>query len=209
MIPKRVRFAISRILLPRRVTEKLSLHWKTAGIAWEHTRAFLIENANEGYIRINLKGREPQGIVEPGVEYKELCEDLYQTVKDMINPANGKQAAHTVYKTDDIYQGPCRSHMPDIIINWNEAAQITTALLTEKYGLVRSNGPAYALTPYYTGNHRPNAFTLAIGPDIPPGAVLNDASILDLAPTILTSVGIEAPDYMHGKILGEAKPEGA
>ena len=53
-------------------------------------------------------------------EYKELCEEIYQTVKGMINPANGKLAAHTVYKTDDIYQGPCRSHMPDIIINWND-----------------------------------------------------------------------------------------
>ena len=64
---------------------------------------------------------------------------LYQTVKGMINPANGQRAVHTVYKTDDIYQGPCRSHMPDIIINWNDDAQITTELLTEKYGLVRSN----------------------------------------------------------------------
>ena len=203
MIPKRVRFAISRMLLPRHVNEKLSLRWKTAGIAWEHTRAFLIENANEGYIRINLKGREPQGIVEPGAEYKALCEELYQTVKDMINPANGQRAALTVYKTDDIYQGPCRSHMPDIIINWHDAAQITTALLTQKYGLVRSNAPGYAMTPYYTGNHRPNAFTFAIGPDMPPQAVCADASILDLAPTILTSLGIEPPDYMHGKVLGE------
>ena len=82
-------------------------------------------------------------------------------------------------------------------------AQITTALLTEKYGLVRSNEPGYALMPYYTGNHRPNAFTLAIGPDMPPRAVLDDANILDLAPTILTSLGIAPPDYMHGKMLGE------
>jgi predicted AlkP superfamily phosphohydrolase/phosphomutase len=208
MIPPQVRFAISRMLLPRHVNEKLSLRWKTAGIAWEHTRAFLIENANEGYIRINLKGREPQGIVEPGAEYKELCEELYQTVKDMINPANSQRAAHTVYKTDDIYQGPCRSHMPDIIINWNDAAQITTALLTQKYGMVRSTAPGYALTPYYTGNHRPNAFTCAIGPDMPPQAVRANASILDLAPTILTSLGIEPPDYMHGKVLGELHGHG-
>jgi predicted AlkP superfamily phosphohydrolase/phosphomutase len=209
MIPKRVRFAITRMLLPRHVTEKLSLHWKTAGITWEHTRAFLIENANEGYIRINLKGREPQGIVEPGAEYKELCEELYQTVKNMSNPANGQRAAHTVYKTDDIYQGPCRSHMPDIIINWHDAAQITTALLTEKYGLVRSNEPGYAMMPYYTGNHRPNAFTIAIGPEMPPQVVCAGASILDLAPTILTSLGLEPPDYMHGKVFGEAKLEGS
>src|SRR5262249_46789714 len=132
MIPKSFRVAVSRALLPRSVNEKLSLRWKTAGISWQHTRAFLIENANEGYIRINLKGREPQGIVERGKEYEDLCEELYQTVKSASNPTNGKLAAHTAYKTDDIYHGPCRSHMPDIIINWNDEAKVTTELLTKK-----------------------------------------------------------------------------
>jgi predicted dehydrogenase/predicted AlkP superfamily phosphohydrolase/phosphomutase len=201
MIPKPFRAAVSRALLPRSVNEKLSLHWKTANTSWPHTRAFLIENANEGYIRINLKGREPQGIVEPGKEFEDLCEELYQTVKSAVNPANGKRAAQTVYKTDDIYAGPCRCHMPDIIINWNDDAKITTELLTENYGLARSSQPAHALTPYYTGNHRPNAFALAKGPEVPQGNVIVGTSILDLAPTILSFFGITPPDYMGGKVL--------
>ena len=205
MIPKSFRVAVSRALLPRSVNEKLSLRWKTAGISWQHTRAFLIENANEGYIRINLKGREPQGIVEPGKEYEELCEDLYQTVKNAINPANGKLAAHTVYKTDDIYDGPCRGHMPDVIVNWNDDAKVTTELLTEKYGLARSAQPGYALTPYYTGNHRPTAFAVAVGPDIARGNILDGTSILDLAPTILSHFGITPPDYMGGQALTQLR----
>jgi len=202
-IPKSWRVAVSRTVLPRRVNEKLSLRWKTAGIAWEHTRAFLIENANEGYIRINLQGREPQGIVAPGVEYDALCEELYQTIKGLINPANGKPAALTVYKTDDLYQGPCRSHMPDIIVNWNDDARISTQLLTEKYGVARSPEPGYGLAPYYTGNHRPHAFSVAVGPGIASGAVLHGASILDLAPTLLSHFDIGLPDYMHGRVLPE------
>jgi predicted AlkP superfamily phosphohydrolase/phosphomutase len=201
LIPKSFRAAVSRALIPRSVKEKLSLHWKTAGIAWQHSRAFLIDNANEGYIRINLKGREPQGIVEPGREYEDLCEEIYQTVKSATNPANGKRAAHMVHKTDDIYDGPCRSHMPDIIINWNDDARLTTELLTKKYGLARSAHPGYAITPYYTGNHRPNAFTIALGPEIPAGRILNRTSILDLAPTILTCLGLKPPEYMEGKVL--------
>ncbi|MDH3598444.1 MAG: hypothetical protein OEU26_02255, partial [Candidatus Tectomicrobia bacterium] len=203
LIPKSWRVAVSRTVLPRRVNEKLSLRWKTAGIAWEHTRAFLIENANEGYIRINLQGREPQGIVAPGAEYDTLCEELYQTIKGMTNPANGKPAALTVYKTDDVYQGPCRSHMPDIIVNWNDDAQISTQLLTENYGVARSPEPGYGLAPYYTGNHRPNAFSVAVGPGIASGAVLQGASIMDLAPTILSHFDIDLPAYMHGRVLPE------
>ncbi len=203
MVPKPVRVAISRTLLPRSINEKLSLHWKTADISWEHTQAFLIENANEGFIRINLKGREPHGTVSPGAEYEALCDKLYEALKGMTNPANGLPAAEKVYKTDDIYSGPCRSHMPDLIVTWNEAAQLTTEILTEQYGVVSRPEAAYQVSPYYTGNHRPNAFTVAVGPGIAPGTRLEGASIMDLAPSILSHFNIEPPDYMQGRVLGE------
>ena len=203
LIPSSVRTVISRTLLPRRVKEKLSLRWLTTGIVWDQTRAFLISNANEGYVRINLKGREPQGLVEPGEEYVNLCEQIYRMAQSLTNPATGKPAVRAVYKADDIYHGPCRSHMPDIIINWDDTARVTTDLLVGKYGLAHSNAPGFALDPYYTGNHRPNAFMLAIGPDIPQGAVIEGAGILDLAPTILTYFGIEPPEYLDGKALSE------
>jgi predicted AlkP superfamily phosphohydrolase/phosphomutase len=201
MIPEHLRIAVTKMLLPRSVQEKLSLRWKTAGISWSKTRAFLIENANEGYIRINLKGREPEGTVEPGKEYEDLCEEIYRTIKIATNPANGALAAHTVYKTDDTYKGPCRSHMPDIIINWNDDAKVTTDLLTTKYGVAHNTEPGCALPPYYTGNHRPNAFMISMGPDICQGAVCEGAHILDLAPTILDQFGIKPPDYQDGKVL--------
>jgi predicted AlkP superfamily phosphohydrolase/phosphomutase len=201
MIPKPVRAAVSRAILPRAVNERLSLRWKTAGIVWEHTRAFLIENANEGYIRVNLQGREPLGTVAPGKEYEDLCADIVHTVQHMINPGTGQRAALSVYKTDDIFAGPCRSHMPDIIVQWNEEARVTTALLTEKYGLVCSAHPGCALPPYYSGNHRPHAFSLVVGPDIPRGERLEGAHILDLAPTLLSRFGITPPVYMDGKAL--------
>jgi len=203
MIPERLRIAVTQTLLPRPVQEKLSLRWKTAGISWNQTRAFLIENSNEGYIRINLKGREPQGSVEPGKEYEDLCEEIYRTVKTMT--ANGALAARAVYKTDDIFHGPCRSHMPDIIINWNDDARISTELLTAKYGVARSKEPEWAVPPYYTGNHRPNAFMISLGPGIFPGAICEGTSILDLAPTILDQFGINPPDYMDGRVLSELR----
>lgn len=201
MVPERVRIAVSCHLLPRQLREKLSLRWKTAGIAWNRTRAFLIENANEGYIRINLKGREPEGIVAPGHDYERVRDEITRTARTMTNPANGRPAALGVHKTDDLYRGPCRDAMPDVIINWNDEARVTTELLTETYGMARSEVPGCALAPYYTGNHRPDAFMIAVGPGVAPGAAIEAASILDLAPTILASFGIERPAYMDGKVL--------
>ena len=203
LVPKSLRVAISRTLLPRSVNEKLSLRWKTANIAWNRTRAFIIENANEGFIRINLKGREPEGVVEPGEEYERLRETLYSTAQDLVNPANGKPAAHAVYKPQEMYQGPCRAQMPDVVIAWNLEAKITKDLAAGSCGQVHSQYAPYQLIPYYTGNHKPNAFAAMVGPGIARGQALAGASILDIAPTILARFGIERPDHMDGRVVTE------
>lgn len=203
LVPKSARVAISRTLLPRSVNERLSMRWKTAGIAWDRTRAFTIENANEGYIRINLEGREPQGRVGPGDEYGQLCDLLHATAADLTNPANGRRAAHAVYRTDDIFRGPCRSHMPDVIVVWDPEALVTTELSSERTGVVRGEQPGFATTPYYTGNHRPNAFAALAGPGVPRGRTLEGASILDLAPSILRYFGVDPPAHMDGRVLDE------
>ena len=203
MIPRSMRAAISRTLLPRRLNERLSLRWKTAGIDWRRTRAYTIENANEGYIRVNLAGREPQGTVAASADYEALCDEICRTAAEMIDPATGALAAQAVRKIDDLYRGPCRVLMPDVVINWNHDARITTELSTPTYGVARHLLPGHAVAPFYTGNHRPNAFALAVGPGIPGGATLEGAHILDLAPTLLDHFGLEIPPHMTGRPLRE------
>jgi len=207
MIPQNVRTAVSQTFFSHSMKEKLALKWLTAGIVWEKTRAFLISNANEGYIRINLKGREPQGIVEPGEEYRKLVEELYQVALALAGPATGKPAAHTVYKTDEIFKGPCRSHLPDIIINWDPEAKVTNELLAGKLGRIKTKEPGYGVVPFYVGNHRPNAFAIVTGPDVPKGECLEGNHILDLTPTILSLLGLETPAYMDGKVLDQLRRE--
>ena len=89
-------------LLPRAVNEQLSLRWRTAAINWASTRAFVIENANEGFIRFNLHGREPEGVVQPGEVCGGLRAHLADTAATLINPATGRLAVHRVFKADDI-----------------------------------------------------------------------------------------------------------
>ena len=205
LVPKSVRALISKHVLPRSVNERLSMHWKTADISWARTRAFVIENANEGYVRVNLKGREPEGVVEGQAEYDAICESLLDAARSMTNPANGRLAAAHVHKTVDLYSGPCTGNFPDVIIDWDPQAKVTTSLATSRCGVVASDHAGYEVTPYYTGNHRGNAFVVAQGRSVPAGSVLENASILDLAPTILAHFGVAVPQHMDGKILESLK----
>ena len=60
LVPVGLRRAVSRCLPPG-IQHRLSMKWANADIDWERTNAFCIPNANEGYVRINLAGREPRG----------------------------------------------------------------------------------------------------------------------------------------------------
>jgi predicted AlkP superfamily phosphohydrolase/phosphomutase len=205
MVPKQFRAFVSKHLLPRSVNERLSMHWKTADMHWPSTRAFIIENANEGYIRVNLQGREPEGVVEGQPAYDAICDTLLETARGMTNPDNGRRAAAHVHKTVDLYSGPCAGNFPDIIIDWDPTARVTTKLVTPGHGIVASDEPGCGVSPFYTGNHRGNAFLVAQGPTVTAGGVLEGASILDLAPTILAHFGIGAPLHMDGKVLDRLK----
>jgi predicted AlkP superfamily phosphohydrolase/phosphomutase len=205
MVPQRLRMAVSDALLSRRMKERLSLRWKTAGIAWPKTRAFVIENANEGYIRINRSGREPLGSVADGAEYRQVLDALYRAAASMVNPMTGRRAAAAAIKTDDLCHGPKRQDMPDLVITWDVDARVTTELEVEQHGLIRRSVAGCESAPYYTGNHVPHAFALAAGPGVPAGAVHTGRSVLDLTPTILREFGIDAPPYMTGSVLHELR----
>lgn len=199
LVPKSFRAMVSKYILPRSINERLSLHWKTADIDWASTRAFLIDNANEGFVRVNLKNREPEGIVEPD-EYHDICRSIGDVAESMINPENGMPVASEVHKTVDLYSGPCVVNMPDIIVNWDPDAKVTTRVEVPGLGTIESPNAGYEVTPYYTGNHRGNAFIIASGRGIEPTSELDNGSILDLAPTILNHFGIAVPDYMDGTV---------
>jgi predicted dehydrogenase/predicted AlkP superfamily phosphohydrolase/phosphomutase len=202
MVPQSLRTAVSQRFFSHSMKEKLALKWLTAGIAWDRTRAFLISNANEGFVRINLQGREPQGIVQPGDEYATVLEEICQVIKTMTSPA-GIPVAQSVHKTDKIFEGPRRNQMPDLIVNWNPEARVTDQLLTEKFGPIRSREPGYGIVPFYVGNHRPNAFAIVAGPGVSEGESLRGGHTLDLTPTLLSLFEVRPPEYMDGKVLSE------
>lgn len=198
-IPLAWREAVT-LRMPRGLHYRLSMKWVNAGVDWERTKAFLVPNANEGYIRINLKGREPLGAVAGEGEYRELLARIGAAIEELVNPVNGVKAA-SVAAVDGLFPGERRADLPDLIVAWNPEAGLLSALASDRIGTV-SGPPGCAVAPYYLGNHRPNAFVIGAGAGIRPG-VMRGGHMVDLAPTILALLGVERPAHMDG----EAWPE--
>ena len=196
-IPLSVRHAISRCL-PHQLHYRMSMGWVNSGIDWQRSQAFCIPNANEAYVRVNLRGREPQGSVASRATYESLISDLERELATLVNPANGRVAVHDVIDTDRVFPGPLRDNLPDLVVTWAPEAQVQGELRSDRAGLVTGRA-GFETAPYYSGNHRPNAFVLGRGPLLPRGATLAEAHIVDLAPTILEALGVEPPSHMDGR----------
>lgn len=198
-IPSEVRMGVSR-LLPETVRLRLWRQGSKLPVEWSSTRAYFIPNECQGHIRINVKGRDPSGCVSPGVEYDRVCEELTDKLLELEAPQTKTPAVQGVVRTDTIFAGAKRSHLPDLILIWNEQAKVTTELYSKSCGLLTKPHAARDLSPYYVGNHKSPGFVLCKGPQMRSGSLMNKRHIVDFTPTILNMFGIAPSGSMTGRI---------
>jgi predicted AlkP superfamily phosphohydrolase/phosphomutase len=67
-------------------------------IDWTKTKAAVQRSC---HVYINLKGRDPQGIVEPGEEYEEVREAVIRAFYDYTDPETGKKPITLALKRED------------------------------------------------------------------------------------------------------------
>jgi predicted AlkP superfamily phosphohydrolase/phosphomutase len=205
LIPPGLRRAVSRCLPPG-MQHQLSMKWVNAGIDWQRSRAFCIPNANEAFVRLNLAGREPRGIVERGAERALLLERLGAELAALSNPATGLAGAEEVLKVQELFAGPRHDDLPDLVVTWNARARVQGELESPACGRIALQA-GHATAPFYSGNHRPAAFALARGPGVRPGAALASGHLVDVAPTVAALLGREPAAHWEGRPWSELAGE--
>ncbi len=181
-------------------------------IDWPHTAAYAMEvRAN---VFINLKGREPEGTVEPGQEYEELRDTIIAKLHEWRDASDGEKVVERVYKREELFHGPRFERTPDLLIEFHRPNGYGYSL---RPGILSKRGQAIEIVSdeELTKSLRPNAkhnlngICLLHGPEIVAGTQLQSARIVDLAPTILYLLGEPVPDDMDGRVLTEALSEAA
>ncbi|MFN3477142.1 MAG: alkaline phosphatase family protein, partial [Candidatus Methylomirabilales bacterium] len=85
-------------------------------VDWGRTRAYSV---GCGKIYVNLRGREGQGIVEPGAEYEALRDELRARLKAWRDPKTGDPVVHHVYRAEEAHWGEYLAAAPDLIVGLN------------------------------------------------------------------------------------------
>lgn len=170
---------------------------------WSQTKAYSDGIRDE--IWINVKGREPYGIVEPGREYDRTCEILIEKLLEVQDSRTGKPVVKKVLKKNEIYWGEFVSKAPDITIIWN-SDQIISGLKSPE---ISSNLPPRKkkANSLISGGHREEGILIMAGPGIKKGTFISSADIYDIAPTLLYLLNIPIPDDMDGHVITKALEE--
>ncbi len=169
---------------------------------WPATQAITLVADLQGYIRINLRGREAAGIVELGEEYNQLCTIIAEGLSTFVDADTGKPIVESVIRTDQQFKGGRRlNNLPDLIIRWDDSpAANHREIQSARYGSIPWPLPNRHPTGR-SGNHRGEGFLLAIGDGIQPDSRLENAHILDLAPTVCALLNTSKPTEMQGHVL--------
>jgi len=160
-------------------------------VDWSQTKAYPQRIC---YIYVNLKGRDPQGIVEPGEEYEEVREQIIRHLYDYTDPQTGKKPIALALKRED-------------------------ARILGLYG-DRVGDVVYALNPEFGGEHgnflpavehgigSMKGLLIMCGPGIRQNAVLQRTVWLtDVVPTICYLAELPVPRDTEGAIIYQALEE--
>ncbi len=179
-------------------------------IDWSNTKAYSEETPYYPTIWLNLRNREPMGIVENGKGYEEMRQYIIDRLYQWRDNESGERVVKKVYKREEIYKGDHVFKAPDLIIDWSfdkgyaYVSRKSNKKETQPVKRLNRDEIKRAKFQNKSGSHRDFGIFLIKGKCTKQRYQVSDAEIIDLAPTIMYLLNIEVPKDMDGKILESA-----
>jgi predicted AlkP superfamily phosphohydrolase/phosphomutase len=203
LLPPDFRYAV-KSRLPEAWQDALTVYWRTGTRDWRSTRAFNAYSDLRGYVRVNLRGREAAGLIEPGTDCEALLAEIEDGLGTFADADSGRPLVAATARGDALFGGGARrSMLPDLVIRWDEEEAAHRAITSPRFGDIAWPTPGRHPAGR-SGNHRGEGFLLAAGPGIDVGADPGDPHIVDLAPTVHALLGMAPPAGLPGRPLALA-----
>jgi len=151
-------------------------------VDWEKSRAI---GLGQGVVYI-LRDKDDE-------EYYRVRSRVKEGLTSLKNPVSGQPVARGVYAREEVYRGPYLDFAPDLVF---EQAH-------DLYTVASYNPTAFSLPTRWRAENVREGIFLAAGEGIHPGPCPGPINIIDLAPTIMHWLGMEIPEDMDGRVVGE------
>jgi predicted AlkP superfamily phosphohydrolase/phosphomutase len=184
--------AASRVL-PAGVNDCIGLLWSRQMYDWSRTRFFALPDEQNGCVRVNLRGREPKGIVEPGSAYERLLDQLETSFRRVVELETGLPIVRSVTRVDRLIDvnAPGRAYLPDLIIEWGGHPMGTSpGVRIPGIGEVRWERGGRTFSGR-SGAHSPDGWLVVCDPAVAAGSRAAAAPAAALVPSLLGAIDTE------------------
>ena len=156
-------------------------------IDWSKTKAI---SQRSSYIYINLKGRDPEGIVEPE-DYEQTVQDVISDLYNYRHPQTGKRVVSFCMTREEMeFVGMGGEHVGDILVQ-----------LVPTYCMEHANCPSSCSNENFSLQN----LCMMIGGGFKKGAEIKRAvHITDVVPTICYLTNTEVPSNVEGGVIWQA-----
>ena len=164
-------------------------------VDWSQTKAYAL---GLGSVYVNLVGREKEGIVLPGVEYREVVEQIRSGLEALVDPETGERPVSHVWTRDEMYSEYDSDLIPDLRVGHALDYRVSwqTTLGGVPPDVVEDN------TKPWSGDHCSN------DPDVVRGIFFLNREIerarpgmVDIMPTVLRLLELPVPEDLDGEPL--------
>jgi predicted AlkP superfamily phosphohydrolase/phosphomutase len=165
------------------------------GVDWSKSRVYAV---GLGQLYFNLRGRESQGIVSTGAEYKALQEEIASKLLGLKDPDTGEAVFAAIYRRDDIYKGEYLQFAPDLQVGFNDGYRVgwQDTMGGVSRTIVENNNRKWS------GDHCATATEISGGVlFVNRSLTTTKPHIMDLSPTVLKLLEVALPADLDGKPL--------
>ncbi len=155
-IPPQAQFTLA-YMLGEHIQDWVVNRGVTGGLDWATTPAFRLASGGEGYIRLNIKGRERAGCLEPG-EVAGYLSWLKDRLAEITVADTGAPFFRELIDVGAIMPGERSAYLPDLVIIYAPQEPVS-AIESPAIGRLDAH-----LGTGRGGNHAPDAFMIVTGP---------------------------------------------
>ena len=178
---------------------KVEVMMSFARLDWSRTKAYTDGKRPE--IWLNVRGRQPEGIVAPE-DYEALRQEIIDSLTSAVCVTTGQPLVKRVLRREEAYSGPFVERSPDLVIEWAGEGSCLDLRYPDgrSFSLSKQHLPDDPFDHLLNGGHDRLGIIGLRGPGVRPGRI-EGARIADIAPTVLFLRQAPIPSDVDGKIL--------
>ncbi len=162
-------------------------------VDWEKTLAYST-GGHQAHIYVNYETVKKTSSQEGSVDVSSVVAKICDLMDQLTDPKTGEKLRPVFHFKDIAFKGPYQDEAPDLCVELyteRDKVQVNPRVGTKHL---------WSFSPHYSSIHTREGFWALAGPRIKEGVEL-DASILDMAPTLLRLLQIKVNTDFDGKVL--------